>query len=211
MSSIRHPKLIAMGTLCVVALGATIAVAMASGTTINPAGDELLVSSTDVSFTIGTATVYCSVGQTSGSIPSPAVSSMSLSDPIFQDSGGKECESTGIGGALFKVRTVGKWELVANSSTSASLKFGVEGILMYVAKCPTIWVKPATTITGVWTNGTAHTPVAEPSTLTFSAASIPLTEITGAECPLSGATSMALSAHFVVNDTTHLTEPVTLK
>jgi hypothetical protein len=197
-------------------------IAAAETTTINPAGDKLLIDSSNVSFGLGSGTVKCELMQTDGSIPSPAASSMSLHAPWLANlSGSQTCESTGLSGATFTVETEGAWTLNAISATSASIALPHSWSLFLKdnsARCTITVASTGATISGTWTSGSGHYQEETPlllgkwSKLVFTDTSIPV-EHTGTECvvPFSEVTSITFSANLIINDATSMGSNVSLK
>lgn len=168
---------------------------------IVPAGDDILATSTSVSFSVGSASVTCTLGQFWGTIASPATSSMSIDAPLFQDSDGTECST---GGGSSGVETNSTWTLNTISTTEASLTLSQSKDLVITPEpnCQ-VYNSGEAIVTGSWTVGTAKSPVALPSQFALSKVTIPA-KAEGAGCSeeTKEATSMTLSASFIVNDVT---------
>lgn len=216
-------KLLA-GLAVLAASVAAISVAAASTTTINPAGDSLLATSANATFGIGTGTITCPLSQAYGTSASPAAESMHFHGPGFGNLESKrECSSTGLGGLTFNFSTESGTELIANSPSSASLKFANEFNLFVNSKLKgetvacSFHVVSGSSITGSWAahekSGLWYEGLAAPSNLTFSNASIPIGLWTTTGCPaaIKEAKSMSFSASYVLNDVSALSSIVSLK
>jgi hypothetical protein len=90
----------------------------AAGSSITPAGDTLLGTSSEITFAIGESTITCTFLQFSGTIPTKAAT-MSIGTPSFQASNGTEC-STGTGTKTV-VSTFNNWSLKAFGTSEAGL------------------------------------------------------------------------------------------
>jgi hypothetical protein len=198
---------------------AVISIAYASTTSIKPAGDTLLATSTNTTFEVGSGKITCGLAQTAGAIASPEAASMKLNGADFESmTGAKECTSTGLGGATFTIEAI-QWELTALSETTASLSFPAATFILNDkgAKCD-FKAKAATTLPASWRTGSGgwdeRISLDKPSMLTFSKASIALERASGFEesCPavLKEATSTSFSGTFIVNDVTNLGQHVSL-
>lgn len=223
-------KYLRAGLACLGLAAACVAasVAIASSVNITPAGDTVLATSPKVKITAGSVTITCETTiQSAGTIATPAASSMTLDAPVFPT--GKVCTSTGPKGEEYSAsgsETAGHWELAAISATSGSVTIPREGLQVkwqpeFEGPCTLEFARKApVTMTGVWTAGTAKSPLAHPSTLALSEASV----LTGIKGPCAtGITEHAetiegrlyitakITGTLTVNDTTHFNEPVVFK
>ncbi len=196
--------------------------------TVKPAGDTLLATSTSVTFALGTAAgepaIICSLSQASGVIPTSS-SKVTLANPIFQGKNGGECETSKLEGAKFKVIThshspenlwelFGSTEKLAGIAIPGEIAFQTEYGLEFVDGTCKVGVHQ-TNLEGAWTNGVKASPLATPSSLTFSGPKIsfkPFASEVG--CPPAFLTEahkkegLNVTATYIVNDITHLNEPV---
>lgn len=222
-SMYRKIGLVKMGII-VAAVAAVLAgsvIAMASGVDIRPEKDTLLITSTSpVTFTAGGVTISCEPAQTTGTIPSPLASSMEIERSLIGT-----CSTSGEGASTNYV-TGKSWELVAKTTTSAGLVVGADTSFEKInSKCRLYLTTAREPVVGTWTTGTKMSPLAKPaSKLTITGAVFPgeIEREKGEKCPKleEGSevnkegitvTKVKMSGTFVVNDTTHLNEPVELK
>jgi hypothetical protein len=224
LTKAKHKKA-SVGIVSVLVIAAAaISVASASTTTINPAGDTLIATSTNPSFTVASGPkISCPFAQTDGVNPNPAATVMAVHSMQFEKSASaKECAFSW-NGEQFNVLAEGAWELSTNSPSSANLVLPNEYSLQInaaVKNCHLRLAEP-TTISGVWSSGEGRFPeekplaLGKPSVLTFASAVLPVKKSGKPEevCPgpLNEAKSLSFSAAFIVNDTTNLGSNISLK
>jgi hypothetical protein len=174
-----------MVVVLVAAAVTAVGTAFATETTINPAGDTLEITNKsfeitqDPSFGFGTTSISCERGIAKGTIPSPAKSVMALENFVFDDGSGKECTTSGMGGATFKVVSNAKeqhYKLEAVSKTSGRLTLpnregSYNGLEFSDGKC--MFSATAAQLSGTWINGKPG-PRATPSYFEIVHQSIPL-------------------------------------
>jgi hypothetical protein len=203
MKSMRRK--IALAAVAVIGtLAAVVSVTTASTVNIKPAGDTLLATSMNRSFTVGTAKIACEgTEQFEGKIPSPAEPSMKV-EPTFSE----KCSVSGLEGAKVSTFIFEPRELKTVSTTSGSIKLNGETSIILEGKTYHCFVGVTNeTITGTWSTGKKGAWLATASTLSYAGVSIPI-KVTGTGCPLNSVTSMPFSTTYAVNDITNITEPV---
>ncbi|HET7418325.1 MAG TPA: hypothetical protein VFJ61_11945 [Solirubrobacterales bacterium] len=123
-------------------------------------------------FSFGNTAINCESGEVTGTLANPVAVSAQLNNPVFQNVGGGECTTSGMGGLKFKVvshSATNSFWLAAQSPTSGQLRLpSGEGIEFVSGKCK-LWTFKADYLTGVWTNGKDGIP-ATPSTFALSKA-----------------------------------------
>jgi hypothetical protein len=179
-----------------------VVIAIAAASSITPVGDDLLATSTNVSFSVGPASVTCTLGQFWGTIQNPKASTMSIGAPLFKSSNGTEC-TTGAGGKTV-VSTFGTWTFRAFGTTEAGLTLpSTEVLLLHPEPSCTVYNNGEGTPAGAWIAGAKESPVSR-SALVLSKATIPVkVEGVGCAAKTKEATTMTVSASFIFNDTTN--------
>lgn len=184
---------------------------------VAPHGDTMQLKTGNFSLAIAGGTVTCEIGLSGGTIPPSNAEPVTLEQPLLLNKGGTSCSSTGFSGAKFRFITaiVGTWKLKAVTGTSGSLSIPAEGMKMTGEGAVTcnVWfgsAKEAHDVTGTWASGTSGSPLATPSTLTFSSVSVPVYGNSGCTGALKEATTASLTATFYATDTANPTEPITL-
>ncbi|HEX4307090.1 MAG TPA: hypothetical protein VHZ54_13725, partial [Solirubrobacterales bacterium] len=138
-----------------------------------PNGHVSNLAATGAQFVAGSTSINCAKSSGRGVIGSQYVERAEVFDLTFEGSSGAECETTGMGGAKFKVVTTthtSPFELVEKSTSSAKLMFtnsGASQPIEYISGSCVIKGK-SDSPTGTWTNGKNGSPTATPSTLAFS-------------------------------------------
>jgi hypothetical protein len=216
--TVRNLK-IGMAATAVVAVLVGSAIAIASGVDIRPEKDTALITNIGpVTLKAGGVTVSCEFAQTTGTIPSPLASAMELYRTPFS-----KCKTSGEG-TTTEYHEGKRWELIANSATSASLNVGSSSFFEINGRCR-LMLEPPSLVSGTWATGSKHASLAQPaSTLTVAGATLEggiEDEKAGEGCPVleeggtkegsKTKTTITMSGTFVVNDASHLNEPVELK
>lgn len=159
-----------------------------AATVIKPTGSMKMVTES-AKFNFGSTAINCESGEVTGTLPNPAAVEAQLNNPVFQNSGGAECTTTGMEGAKFQVvahsEPTNSFRLAAQSLTSGQLKFpSGEGLEFISGKCK-LWTFKAESLTGEWANGKDGKP-ATPSTFSLSEAKANIKENVAeweANCP----------------------------
>ncbi len=211
----KRNLVITSGLLVALALSAiAIAIASASTTTITPAGDNMLATSGNVVLLIGGEDpVTCTLTQIGGTVPSPAQASMTLDLPYFQNIGSSSCtgKMTKEGKtAEASVTARGSWTLTAATTTTGSITLPEKEAITIKWKGCTLINEGRVTLPVTFKAGEKTSQLQySKSVLTLTAENFPL--IVSGECPFvesEDKSYLRISGQFVVNDGTHLNEPV---
>jgi hypothetical protein len=179
-----------------------------------PNGNLSNLSAASAQFVAGSTSINCSKSAGHGVIGSPYVERTPVFDLTFEGSSGTECETTGMGGAKFKVVTTthtSPFELIEKSTSSAALRFtnsGASQPIEYISGSCVVKGK-SDSPTGTWTNGKNGTPTATASTLAISKQKlfVVLEEASWkANCPAALASALAEGLGFQFSATYTVTD-----
>jgi hypothetical protein len=178
---------------------------------VSPRGDAFTATSTSAKFTVGPVTVTCTSSSTSGTVPATGTCGP-ITAPTFSG-----CSTNVSTAANATVLASGAWTLcVANNAgtPTATLTIPQRGVSASVSIFNSTCTATAApdgpaNVTGLFTNGTPATPMANPpSEVAFTSASVPISAGGSAGCP-TDSTSL-FTASYTVEDTTNPAAAITV-
>lgn len=178
-----------------------------------PKGQLMKMSSSNILFTAGTTQIICRRSEGHGVIGGLAAGVTPVYNLSFEGASSSECETAGMGGIKFKVRTTAAeppFRLIGKSTSSAALTFsyGSGPPIEYISGSCVIKGK-SDSPTGSWTNGTSGSPTAFPSKLAITSQKLFVVAEEAnwkANCPAALASALTSGLSFTFSATYTVTD-----